>query len=257
MEWRERDGVRWLEAELDRGRAAFSTRLGGVSQEPFDSLNLGLFTGDRRDDVLANRHRLAVALEIDPRRVLSGLQVHGAAVATHASAPARSGYADPVPNPEEVDGHATAQVGLAPLVLVADCLPVALAGPGGVAMLHCGWRGVAAGIVAKGVDAVQASTAAVGPGIGACCYEVGPEVVEALGELAEGFAAPSASGAEENGTRSMLDLPGVAERALTGAGVEQVELSGLCTSCEPGLFFSHRRDGGQSGRQAGVAWLAG
>jgi YfiH family protein len=129
------------------------------------------------------------------------------------------------------------------LVLVADCLPVALAGPGGVAMLHCGWRGLAAGIVGRGVAAVSAEAAAIGPGIGRCCYEVGPEVLEAFEGLGDGVA-----------DGRMLDLAEVARRQLRGAGVEQVECAGLCTSCEPQLFFSHRRDGGRSGRQAGLAW---
>ncbi len=130
------------------------------------------------------------------------------------------------------------------LVYTADCLPVALAGPGGAAILHCGWRGLAAGIVAEGVAAVGATHAAIGPGIGPCCYEVGDEVLGAFAGLGEGIAA-----------ERMLDLPEVARRLLREAGVEQVESAGLCTRCEPELFFSHRRDGGP-GRQAGLVWLA-
>ena len=127
----------------------------------------------------------------------------------------------------EADGHVVAEPGLAPLVFVADCLPVALAGPGGVAMLHCGWRGLAAGIVAEGVEAVGATDAAIGPGIGPCCYEVGEEVLAAFAGLGEGVAAGR-----------MLDLPEVARRLLREAGVERVEAAGLCTSCEAELFFS-------------------
>ena len=251
MEWRERDGIRWLEAELGEAKAAFSSRVGGVSAAPYDSLNLGLLTGDRRDDVLGNRRRLMATLGIDPDRVLSGLQVHGAEIATHA-APA-NGYANPVPDPDEVDGHATAEPGLAPLVMVADCLPVALSGPGGVAMLHCGWRGLAAGIAERGAAAVQARAAAIGPGIGSCCYEVGNEVAEAFAPLGDGITLPSGSDREEG--KAMLDLREVARRLLAEAGVEEIEVSELCTSCEADLFFSHRRDGARSGRQAGVAWL--
>ena len=146
----------------------------------------------------------------------------------------------------EVDGHVTAEPGLALLVFVADCLPVALAGPGGVAMLHCGWRGLAAGIVARGAEAVGATHAAIGPGIGPCCYEVGDEVLGAFAGLGDGVAAGR-----------MLDLAEVARRLLREAGVEQVESAGLCTSCEAELFFSHRRDAGRTGRQAGLAWLDG
>ncbi|MET0927293.1 MAG: laccase domain-containing protein, partial [Solirubrobacterales bacterium] len=126
----------------------------------------------------------------------------------------------------------------------AAALPVALAGERGVAMLHCGWRGLAAGIVERGAREVGATAAAVGPGVGRCCYEVGEEVLEAFAPLGDGIA-----------DGRMLDLPEVARRLLARAGVDEVELSGLCTSCEPGLFFSHRRDEGRTGRQAGLVWV--
>jgi YfiH family protein len=209
---------------------------------------LGLLTGDDRERVLANRERLAGALGFEAEKVLIGLQVHGGEVATH-SGPIRSGFVRPLPNPPAVDGHATDEPGVAPLVIVADCLPVALAGPGGVAMLHCGWRGLAAGIVARGVAAVGATIAAIGPGIGPCCYEIGPEVLEAFADL----KGVSKIGSEPG--RAMLDLPEVARRLLAIAGVERVISTDLCTSCEPELFFSYRRDGERTGRQAGVAWL--
>ena len=243
MEWHEHDGVRWLAAGLPAATAAFSTRAGGVSNEPFDSLNLGILTGDDRDAVLANRIRLADALGRAPERVLMGRQVHGSELLGHVVAQDPSPYARPGSPLPDVDGHFSADPGLTPLVLVADCLPVALAGPGGVAMLHCGWRGLADGILARGAAAVQASAAAVGPGIGPCCYEVGPEVLDRFGELGEGIAEGR-----------MLDLPEVACRLLREVGVEQVESAGLCTSCEPELFFSHRRDGGNTGRQGGLVW---
>jgi copper oxidase (laccase) domain-containing protein len=111
-------------------------------------------------------------------------------------------------------------------------------------MLHCGWRGLAAGIVERGAEAVGATDAAIGPGIGPCCYEVGEEVLERFSGLGPGVARGR-----------MLDLPEVAERLLRRAGVERVERSGLCTSCEEKLFFSHRRDAGRTGRQAGLAWI--
>ena len=143
----------------------------------------------------------------------------------------------------EADGHVVGEPGLVPLVFAADCLPVALRGPGGVAMVHAGWRGLAGGIVASAAEEVEAIRAAIGPGIGPCCYEVGEEVLTAfadLGDVAEG---------------RMLDLPEVARRLLARAGVEQVESAGLCTSCEEKLFFSHRRAAGRTGRQAGLAWI--
>jgi polyphenol oxidase len=244
MEWREQDGLRWLEAELPRARVAFSSRLGGVSELPFDTLNLGILTGDRRAAVLENRTRLTAALGLRPDNILMGLQLHSSELVGHQSAQDPSPYAIPGSPLPEADGHFTSKPGLAPLVLVADCLPIALAGPGGAAMLHCGWRGLAAGILARGAEMVRAEAAAIGPGIGPCCYEVGPQVLERFTRLGNGVASGR-----------MLDLAEVARRQLAAAGVERVESAGLCTSCEPALFFSHRRDGERSGRQGGLVWL--
>lgn len=243
MEWREREGVRWLETELPAARAAFSTRLGGVSHEPFDALNVAIMTGDERDDVRENRLRLAAALGREPDGVVMGRQVHGAELREYAERQEPRVYADVVKSPDEVDAHATADPGLTPLVMVADCLPVALEGPGGVAMAHCGWRGLAAGIVARAATAIEAEAAAVGPGIGPCCYEVGDEVLTEFADL-DGVA-----------DGRMLDLSAVARALLERAGVEATEISGLCTKCNPDLFYSHRRDGGRTGRQAGLVWM--
>ncbi len=219
MEWCEKDGVRWLETDLPDARAAFSTRSAGSAKE--------------------SHVRLATALGIDPERVAINRQVHGAELRVHGAA------VPEVTATPGADGHVLAEPGTAGLVYVADCLPVAVAGPGGVAMLHCGWRGLAAGIVARGVRAVDATHAAIGPGIGPCCYEVGDEVLAAFATAGEGVASGR-----------MLDLPEVARRLLRRAGVEEIESAGLCTCCEEELFFSHRRDGGP-GRQAGVAWVEG
>lgn len=132
------------------------------------------------------------------------------------------------------------------MVLAADCLPIALYGSGGLAMIHGGWRGLAGGIVAAAADAVAATRAAIGPGIGPCCYEVGEKVLEAFADLGAGVAEGR-----------MLDLPEAARRLLERAGVERIESAGLCTSCEADLFFSYRRDDGRTGRQAGIAWVEG
>jgi purine-nucleoside/S-methyl-5'-thioadenosine phosphorylase / adenosine deaminase len=258
MEWREQEGVRWLEAELDGARAAFTTRCGGLSEAPFDSLNLGVLTEDPNRNVRQNRRRLAAALERDPTRIPIGLQVHGAELATHPGPQEPSPFAEPGSEIPEVDGHVVRDASLAPLVFVADCLPVALAGPGGVAMLHCGWRGLAAGIVARGAAAIDATEAAVGPGIGPCCYEVGPEVLDAFAGLDDETTAaeePISRPGEGKSPRRHLDLVETARRLLRRAGVERVESADLCTSCNPELFFSHRRDAGRTGRQAGLVWI--
>lgn len=248
MEWRESRGVRWLEADLGGARAAFSTRLGGVSEPPFDTLNLGLLTEDPAEAVAENRQRLAAALGFAPEQVVFARQVHGTRLVGGADADRGSfvhhgATKEPRDDVPEADGHIVREPGLAPLVFVADCLPVALYGPGGLAMVHAGWRGLAGGILAAAAEAVGATRAAIGPGIGPCCYQVGEEVLGAfagLGDVADG---------------RMLDLPEVARRLLAQAGVEQVESAGLCTGCEAELFFSHRRDDGRTGRQAGLAWV--
>jgi YfiH family protein len=153
--------------------------------------------------------------------------------------------------PVDADGQATMLAGVAPMVLTADCLPIAVAGGGAVAMLHAGWRGLAAGVVGEGVAAVRELagaaplSAAIGPGAGPCCYEVGDEVHSA-------FTTRSA----DRQRSQNLDLKAIAGLELSRAGVDEVHDVGLCTICsEPSLFFSHRRDAGLTGRQAGLAWL--
>ena len=243
MDWSEQDGVRWLEAELPGARAAFSTRAGGVSEAPYESLNVAVKTGDEPGRVVDNRRRLAAALGLAPENVLMGHQVHGAGLLWHGAPQEPRIFADVVPSPVDVDAHATDQPGLAPLVMTADCLPVALAGPGGVAMAHGGWRGLAGGILDRAIESVEAEAAAVGPGIGPCCYEVGEEVLSEFADL-DGVA-----------DGRMLDLPAVARALLERAGVTAVETTDLCTRCNPELFYSHRRDGPKTGRQCGIAWL--
>ena len=235
FEWTEAGGVVVLEARLDHARAVFSTRLGGVSEGPYRALNLGILTDDEEERVRHNRAVLIGALRREPGSVAMGHQVHGAAVQVREHVNPREALA-------QVDAQATTSPALTPLVLVADCVPLILATPGAVAAVHCGWRGLAAGIVARAVDQVRALgrgpvTAAAGPAIGPCCYEVGPEVLER-------FAARGPT----------LDLPACINTELEQLDVA-VHLAGVCVSCNPELFFSHRRDGGVTGRQAGLGWL--
>jgi polyphenol oxidase len=216
-----------LRVDAPGGCALFTTRRGGVSRGAFASLNLGPWTEDDPAHVAANRERLRDL--VGAGRLLQGRQVHGTRVALDEG------------HGEDADGQATTAAGVAPIVLVADCLPVALIAPEAVAVVHAGWRGLAGGVLEAGVRAVGEGpvTAAIGPGIGPCCYEVGPDVHAALGT-----SGPTA------------DLKAVARAHLDAAGVAEVHDCALCTSCDPGRFFSHRRDGGLTGRQAGVAWRA-
>ena len=246
---------------LPGAEVLFSTREGGLSSGPYESLNLGLLTGDDRELVIQNRRRLAARADVEPENVVMGWQVHGAEIKEWEGPDPDTAFLDPQGGHLKVDGHMTREPGLAALVLVADCLPVAIAGGGTVAMLHCGWRGLAGGLIAKaaarmrelsaanrptvGAEPDTPFGAAVGPGIGACCYEVGPEVLDAFADF-DGVAEGR-----------MLNLRAIAEQQLHAAGIEHVEHVDYCTSCHRELFFSHRRDDGVTGRQGGIAWLTG
>lgn len=233
-----------IAVELPSAVAAFSTREGGVSQGPYASLNVGLLTGDEPANVIENRRLLAERVGLEPEAIAMGRQVHETAIERWGAPPDRErhGFTDPQARLPEVDGHTTTRHGLGLLVQVADCLPVALASPRRVAMLHCGWRGLAAGIVEHALALFDLRpTAVVGPGIGRCCFEVGPEVLAAFEDV---------EGAAEG---RMLDLRRVVSAKLAAAGVEAIEHVDLCTSCDD-RFFSYRRDGGVTGRQAGIVW---
>jgi len=229
--------------ELPGARAIFSTRNGGVSEGAYRSLNLGILTDDDPECVTENRRRLARELGIPPDDVAMGWQVHGTEIKEWADA--GPGYAAPGAELPKVDGHTTEEQDLALLVLVADCYPVALVGGGRVAMLHCGWRGLAGGIIDRALAMfAEPPAAAVGPGIGACCYEVGDEV---RAEFAQVPGAVSGRG---------LDLRSVIAHGLREGGVEHAEHLDRCTSCRGDLYFSHRRDHGVTGRQSGVVLRA-
>jgi len=228
---------------LPGGRALFTTRRGGVSAAPYDTLNLGLLTADDPAAVSANRDRLAALTGIARERTLQGMQVHGTVVRRVAQL---SGEPQEM---VEADGQATALGGVAAIVLTADCLPIALIAEEAVAIVHAGWRGLAGGVVAEGVRALRELGArevhaAIGPGAGACCYETGPEVHAAFASY-----GPDARRGDN------ADLKLVARRQLQRAGAREIADVGICTLCAPrGLLFSHRRDGATTGRQAGVVW---
>jgi YfiH family protein len=225
--------IRW---EQPGYLVGFTTRGGGVSEGPWSSLNLGRRNGDDPARVDENRRRALAALGLDAPALAQSRQVHSAVVR-------RASPGGPV---EEGDGLWTDTPGEAMLALAADCVPIAIARRGGqrrLAVLHAGWRGLAAGIVEAGVSAVGGETAAViGPAIGPCCYEVGPEVSERF---------------DADLTRSrVLDLWTAAERKLRAAGVARIERVDLCTRCNPELFFSHRRDGKPRGTHGVLGALA-
>jgi polyphenol oxidase len=228
--------------DLPGARAVFTTRRGGGSEGPYAELNLGFSTDDDPESAERNRERLLRDLDAPPAAFM--YQIHSAEVRV----------LDDIAQACErvrVDGQATALHGIAPAALGADCLPIVIAGGGAVAVVHAGWRGLEAGVIGGGVRAVCALTgagatslgAAIGPGAGACCYEVGPEVHARF------------TGYEGARVQDNLDLKAIAAAQLHRAGVGAVHDLGMCTICAPALFFSHRRDAGVTGRQAGLAWL--
>lgn len=232
--------IRWA---VEGYEIAFTTRVGGVSEGPFASLNLGRKSGDDVARADENRRIACAAIGADVEKLALNFQVHSDRVLKAAAGVRR----------EHADGLWTNEPGLPILAMSADCLPVALARTGtdepAVAVLHVGWRGLLAGILAAGTRALGggALAAAIGPGIGPCCYEVGEEV-----------AAPFRDRFGDDVVHERrLDLWTSAERALLAAGVERVDRFDRCTCCEPETFFSHRRDAGRTGRQGVIAYVAG
>jgi YfiH family protein len=223
--------------ELPGYVVAFTTRVGGVSEAPYDSLNLSRGTGDDPVRVEHNRRIACEAVGVPYERLAFNRQVHSPTV--HR--------ADPGVRGAPGDGLWTDERRVPLLAMSADCLPIAVAttdGPPHLAVLHAGWRGLADGVVEAGVTAlgVAPKAAVIGPAIGPCCYDVGPEV-----------AARYDADLTHDGR---LDLWTAAERALRRAGVEQVERVDLCTRDHPELFFSHRRDGLALGVQGVIGAIA-
>jgi purine-nucleoside/S-methyl-5'-thioadenosine phosphorylase / adenosine deaminase len=252
-------GLTWREGDpplLDWSAApegvlvSFTCRHGGVSSGAFASLNLGALTADDASNVAENRRRAVAGAGGDGETATMAWQVHGTDVREVGERPSTGRFLQPGAEPfPKSDGLVTSLRGRAMTLLTADCLPVAIAAADGsrLAVLHAGWRGIEAGVIEAGVEAVGGEVvAAVGPGAGPCCYEVGEDVA---GPLRERFGA----GAVRDGR---ADLWLCAERALRARGVEQVAVAGECTICTEDRYFSHRRDRGVTGRQGVVGLLA-
>jgi YfiH family protein len=238
----------------------FTTRHEGVSRPPYNSLNLGLNTLDNPHHVEGNRSILVRNFSTDLDRLVTVNQVHGDDILVIDE-----------PNPDyshflklECDGIVTNQPGVMIGICVADCFPVLLLDPVRrvAAALHAGWKGTAAGITKKGVEALvklfdsdpRDILAAVGPGIGPCCYEVDAPVMEDFRKSGQDCSLFF----EERGEgKFRLDLSGANYQQLLWAGVPEgnIEIEKLCVSCTRELFFSYRRDSGETGRQMGFIML--
>jgi YfiH family protein len=235
---------------------AFSTRLGGVSEGLYASLNVGLNSGDDLARVRENRRRFLAAGGF-ARPWVSVHQVHGPDVVAIG--------ASEIPDAEYGDALISDRPGVPIGVFTADCTPLLLADRSGraVAAVHAGWRGTVAGIAARAVEALERRfglapsdlVAAIGPAAKRCCYEVGEEVVEAFEQIDPTPARDDKeSWIAQGPRRSHVDPPVMIRRQLRAAGVPsgQIHASGLCTLCRSDLFFSYRRDGQASGRLVSV-----
>jgi polyphenol oxidase len=225
MAAREVEGVRLLvdEAAAERGvLVAFSDRRGGVSAAPFDGLNLALRVGDDREPVMENRRRVSRAAGFSGPDLVLARQVHGAEL-IQVSGEGRGVIG-------EADGLVARGPGPVLGILTADCAPVILAGESAVAVVHAGWRGVLAGVVEAGLQAVGPVWGSwVGPSVHSCCYTVGPEVLDRW--RARGLPA----------VEDRIDPGRAAAQILEDAGVRDVFVAADCTHCED-RYFSYRRD---------------
>ena len=232
---------------------AFTTRLGGVSEGAFSSLNIAMHRGDSPENVEKNYEILADALGFDINNLVLTRQTHSdiVRVVTKSDAHGLDHHSYP-----ECDALITSDAGTALVVFTADCTPILLwdSLTGAVGAVHAGWRGTAADIAGKTVRAMQSEfgcdpqniRAAIGPNIGACCFETDADVPEAIietfGKEAEQFIC-------QNGDKYHVDLKGVNSLSLRKSGVESIEISSDCTMCQPDRFWSHRITGTNRGSQ--------
>ena len=243
----------------------FSTRLGGVSPAPWDSLDLGANRGDSRENVAENFRRFCGALGTDPAAIIKNKQVHSCRVRPVTRADAVADPADP--GLVQADGLVTDEPGACLTVFSGDCIPILLYDPVRrcIGAAHAGWRGASAGIAARTVEAMTEHfgsdpariLAAIGPGISPCCFETHADVPAAfraqMGEAAEAFiqTLPGGEG------KFRVDLKGANGRWLEQAGVkpEHISICAACTACDLDTFWSHRIQGQARGSMAAMIQL--
>ena len=255
------NGLAYLTSSVIPVSHAFTSRLGGVSTGRLSSLNLGENRGDDPENVRENYRLLGAALGFDPAALVYTKQVHETDVL----------YADPFMRRElfsdfayTADGLVTDLPGQPIICYTADCVPVLLCDPEHrvIAAVHCGWRSSVGDILGRAVEKMQALgaenaciCAAIGPAIGACCFETGPDVPAALEAwLGHADAAPFI---RSIGEKFLVDLKGANARRLQRLGLcpDNIDISPNCTMCRPDLFWSHRVTHGDRGSQAAVIFL--
>jgi YfiH family protein len=220
-----------LRPATDRAVAAYTTRVGGTSSGPFASLNLTFVGEDDPAAVAANRSIAGGTVGRDGRWAVCR-QVHGATVRRAAQV-----------DLPDADALWTDTADDTIAVLSADCVLLLAVGRDRLGVAHAGWRGLLEGVVGSAIEAIGADEVYAGPAIGPCCFEVSGDVIEAFAST-----YPEAVTDERH-----VDLWAATEAAARAAGAEVVRAARICTSCHPGLFFSHRRDSGRTGRQALIA----
>lgn len=252
------NGLRFYSFEsfpADRVLHGVFTRLGGVSEGPFSSLNLSLSVPDKPEAVDENRRRFYAAIGADASRAVRTVQVHGSRIAA-------VGPDDVSRVQKATDGLITTEPALPLVMAFADCTPVMLYDPvcGAIGMAHAGWRGTVGGVCQAAVKAMTEAfgtrpsdvLAAIGPAIGPCCYEVGPEVEEAVERA---FKCPDVLLRKRAGEKPHFDQWTANEVALRQAGVRHVERSDICTACRVDEFYSHRAELGRTGRFGALIML--
>lgn len=244
---------------------ALTGRLGGVSTAPYDSMNMALHVGDNPADVWTNRERFFHQLGLNPEHIVTPEQIHGATIARVTAADAGRGahdYADAI---SETDALITNEPGLPLMLCFADCTPIVFldAENRAVGIAHGGWKGTVAKIAASTALAMQREfgtdlaklQVGIGPAIGPCCYEVGPEVAERFctefPQHEDRLLTP-----KDNG-KAQLNLWEANRLQLLDIGVksENIELANTCTACQHKWFYSYRADGGTTGRMAAIVAL--
>jgi len=243
---------------------AFSTRLGGVSPEPYTRLNLGFNTGDDPDNVRENRRRICRTLGIEPGHVVAGRQVHGASIAVVSEKDRGKGAFFLDSAIPETDALITAEPGVPLASFYADCVAVFLLDPvkGAIGLAHAGWKGTFLKIAARTAERMGELFRSnpgdlligIGPSIGSCCYEVDLPVINRLREAFRGY--------EDTAVRTgpdkwHLDLWEINRRQLADIGVppEQITISRFCTNCRTDLFYSYRAENGITGRMGAILML--
>ena len=235
----------------------FTTRYGGVSEGYLDSLNIGIHRGDEWENVLKNYKILGAALGFDPQNAVLSHQTHTDIVLRVGKAEQGSGLFGP--ELPECDGLVTNEPGTALVIFTADCTPILLHDPvtGAVGAAHAGWRGTAAAIAAKTVEAMAREfgsrpadiRAAIGPNIGLCCFETDSDVPDAM---VSAFGTEVEKFIRQSGEKYYVNLKEINALILRRAGVERIDISTQCTACENRRFWSHRITGGQRGSQGAV-----